>query len=780
MPQPEIDLDGKTIADLLKGSKTPAERIPLLQYLLNEVLEESKEGEPKGYKVRKKKFSEHVHELGQDVPKEPKQEAGKLPESQPSFSKDEINSRYVSNPLLGAYEESVTAIPKGDRYKDHDKIKQNVESIGDFPENRRKYRNAYDEDVLRKLRKDTKKLFEEEMIPSIYRKHIKAGTFGSATQSRDLARALEKSQEVYQDKASELLNRAYQQSAQLYNADRGATMQKAEILSNLDSTKRKNKLVDEAAREEKANKVQHERQQQLAHTYARHREEQERPKQEVANVLAMLGENGKEYQGTGDFSPFMPEQKSVPQLYNKGGKVKAQAKNLAKMGRNGDTMLAHINPAEAALLKAYGGSGTINPKTGLREYGFFQNGFKGWGRAFQPRNWGREFLRNILPVGTFMLTGNPMLVGAASGIGNKLSGEDWGTSLGRGLGAGALAYGVQGLGQAAGLGKFGYGFGGDPNMIATGLGKMGIGAMTPANAATAALNASSAPIALATPAASSAAGVAGVAGEKAAEGTLASILAHPGVDLAVKAAPIGIAGFAAYGQHNQAKEAQKMMKEQQEKEEAAIKEILRRQDLTEAEKKEELRKKGIEDKEQIEKLLKFSINRSNDHKYKRGGIVKKYAKGGYVEGDDSGIDDKFYVSIPEGAYVLNANDLSLLGDGNSLNGKKKIEERLAKKSSPEIIAEGSVVNFEHDGNNRRKKAKVADELSRFNKKMVDAVVSAGEFILTPEDVLSFTGKETVDDGAKALDKFRKNLKRHKGVNVKKTILPETKTLSFYM
>jgi hypothetical protein len=40
----------------------------------------------------------------------------------------------------------------------------------------------------------------------------------------------------------------------------------------------------------------------------------------------------------------------------------------ARKGRGGDTMLAHINPAEASLLKAHGGSGTINPDTGLPEF----------------------------------------------------------------------------------------------------------------------------------------------------------------------------------------------------------------------------------------------------------------------------------------------------------------------------------------------------------------------------------------------------------------------------
>ena len=43
---------------------------------------------------------------------------------------------------------------------------------------------------------------------------------------------------------------------------------------------------------------------------------------------------------------------------------------LQSQGRGGDTMLAHINPEEAELLKAFGGSGTINPNTGLREFAF--------------------------------------------------------------------------------------------------------------------------------------------------------------------------------------------------------------------------------------------------------------------------------------------------------------------------------------------------------------------------------------------------------------------------
>lgn len=46
----------------------------------------------------------------------------------------------------------------------------------------------------------------------------------------------------------------------------------------------------------------------------------------------------------------------------------ALAQILRSRGRGNDTILAHITPREAALLKKRGGSGTINPDTGLPEF----------------------------------------------------------------------------------------------------------------------------------------------------------------------------------------------------------------------------------------------------------------------------------------------------------------------------------------------------------------------------------------------------------------------------
>jgi hypothetical protein len=70
------------------------------------------------------------------------------------------------------------------------------------------------------------------------------------------------------------------------------------------------------------------------------------------------------------------------QAFAKGGiaELKPVSKAIASYGRNGDTMLAHITPAEARMLRRKGGSGTINPKTGLPE---FFNLFKEIGNAFK-------------------------------------------------------------------------------------------------------------------------------------------------------------------------------------------------------------------------------------------------------------------------------------------------------------------------------------------------------------------------------------------------------------
>lgn len=100
---------------------------------------------------------------------------------------------------------------------------------------------------------------------------------------------------------------------------------------------------------------------------------------------------------------------------------------LAAQGRGGDTMLAHVNPMEAEMLRRMGGSGTVNPHTGIRE-------FKGGGLA--------SVVKAVAPVAlNFVVPGMGVAMSAAIGAGigalggGGLKGAALG-ALGGALGAG--------------------------------------------------------------------------------------------------------------------------------------------------------------------------------------------------------------------------------------------------------------------------------------------------------------------------------------------------------
>jgi len=106
------------------------------------------------------------------------------------------------------------------------------------------------------------------------------------------------------------------------------------------------------------------------------------------------------------------------QGYARGGLAVA-ARRVAAAGRGGDSQLAHVNPREAEMLKRMGGSGTINPNTGLREY-------KDDG----------DFLSAVLPIAlTFIAPGLGTAIGSAI----------------LGTGASALATGMLGSAVIGGL-----------------------------------------------------------------------------------------------------------------------------------------------------------------------------------------------------------------------------------------------------------------------------------------------------------------------------------------
>jgi hypothetical protein len=64
--------------------------------------------------------------------------------------------------------------------------------------------------------------------------------------------------------------------------------------------------------------------------------------------------------------------------------LKKTLQQAQKMGRGRDTILAHITPEEARLLKARGGAGTRNPRTGLPEFWSWEES------SLNPSNWGSD------------------------------------------------------------------------------------------------------------------------------------------------------------------------------------------------------------------------------------------------------------------------------------------------------------------------------------------------------------------------------------------------------
>ena len=84
------------------------------------------------------------------------------------------------------------------------------------------------------------------------------------------------------------------------------------------------------------------------------------------------------------------------------GGIASVAESMRQKGRFGDTMLAHITPQEAQMLMAMGGSGTINPQTGLPEF-FFKKIFKGIKKAVKGIVKGVKKVLNS-PIGRILAT----------------------------------------------------------------------------------------------------------------------------------------------------------------------------------------------------------------------------------------------------------------------------------------------------------------------------------------------------------------------------------------
>lgn len=134
----------------------------------------------------------------------------------------------------------------------------------------------------------------------------------------------------------------------------------------------------------------------------------------------------------------------------------------------------------------------------------------------------------------------------------------------------------------------------------------------------------------------------------------------------------------------------------------------------------------------------------------------EYAHGGYVDGDSGGQDDDVDMGIPEGSYVMDATTVSLLGDGNSRSGAKKIKEL------EDRFLRSHIVRNPKESQNVR---------------IIDAKLSPGEYPIRPRAVTALGGGSN-KNGAKKFDKMRDEIRKQKGVS--KFLPPKSKQLLSYL
>jgi len=111
-------------------------------------------------------------------------------------------------------------------------------------------------------------------------------------------------------------------------------------------------------------------------------------------------------------------EKQEPQRFNSGGLARA-AHGVRSAGRGGDDILLHINPKEYEFLKHVWGEPSTNPHTGLPEYGLFSKLKKALKfETFNVKNIVKDIAKNP----------QRLLTGAVDPLGTKITNKMFGTN----------------------------------------------------------------------------------------------------------------------------------------------------------------------------------------------------------------------------------------------------------------------------------------------------------------------------------------------------------------
>jgi hypothetical protein len=527
---------------------------------------------------------------------------------------------------------------------------------------------------------------------------------------------------------------------------------------------------------------------------------------EIPEVREVFHHVNDEIENHGDISPDLKKiyestsKHSLP--YVKTPEEKHDPlKSLEHTGREGDTKLALIPMNLAEFLVELRHEPSVNPTTGLLE--FKRKWYKKVSKVFSaPVKFVHSVVKNpIRTAGTIAgaFLGGPMGAGVGNALGSKVSGNNWQKALKTGAMVGLGAYGAQGIGQASGLtgstpmtGGF---FGGAPNLLAKGLGTVGIGSAAapsiapsiapgaygpkpinglpqigsshvyaaPTGYASSGLDSYAAP-AMMGAGASMMHGQTGMNSGDQSPSTLHNIMET--IKSLSPLAPLAQAGLAYKGSEH-ARKREKNEKRAHRKEQEQERERLGfNRNWHPIRVPEHRHNPRFHERTELER--EYGIFPQPYHVYEdepgyaKGGLVRSYSKGTLIRGPGKGQDDKIKTSIPSGSYIIDASSTSMLGDGSTKAGGdvlRQFEEHIKRKLPKNMMK-----------NVARVVSKTSD--------MMPVWLSEGEYKFDPITVTAL-GRGSNEKGASVLKDMVNKLRKHK-ISKGSGLPPKAKHPSYYI
>lgn len=416
---------------------------------------------------------------------------------------------------------------------------------------------------------------------------------------------------------------------------------------------------------------------------------------------------------------------------------------LEDLGEGGDNKLAFLPENLVRLLISLrGGEPSLNSKTGLMEFGFFD-----------------EVVRVVGTVGGAIL-GGPVGAGIGNALGHAVTGNNLqnsimsgvknfglfqaGASLGNALGIGSVA-GTGGIGAMLGMGSAGAGMPGQEGMAGAKptFSPNQIGQMTPSAGGVGNFGNSLGSTG------NSVAGLLKGTDQAATQSVqpglmekLGNLVSGKGFQALSSLGTMGLGYLGEKHQHKQNLEAERRQRDY-------ISQIRKDRGFDEPFSPKKYRRTNnpnFNPTEEDMAMGRYPEPEYNLEEYAHGGNVS-YREGNIIKGPGNGQQDKIKTHVPVNSEIIDATSVSMLGDGSSEAGAqilKRMEHQIKKSVSPKQIHSFTEYFEKHKG-------------------QAPVYLSNDEYRIDPVAV-SIIGNGNPDRGSLEFRKMVKNLRKHKMSN----------------